>query len=233
MAVDSEALKKQAAQAACDLIEDGMVVGLGSGTTASHAINALAERVGKGLNIMAIPTSESSRLLAEQHSIKLTTFAQHPKIDITIDGADQVEARSLNLIKGLGNALLREKIVARASKKLVIMVDERKMVDCLGNQTPLPVEIIPFGWEVTQQAISRYCLATRLKLDSNSKPLLTDCGHYLLQCDIPKISDAAKLDKDLKLITGVVETGLFIQMASLVIVAKQDGIVLLQSAQLH
>ncbi len=229
MAIDIEALKKQAAKAAVDLIDNGMIVGLGSGSTAAYAVISLAERVKAGLKIKAIPTSEQTKLLAIRNSIELTSFAQNSTIDITIDGADQVELSSLNLIKGLGNALLREKIVARASKKLVIMVDERKIVDRLGNKSPLPVEIIPFGWEVTQKAIEKFCPSSKLRLDKRGKPVITDSDHYVLDCLIPQINNAEKLDQDLKLITGVVETGLFIKMTNIVFVATESGLEQLQS----
>ena len=224
-------LKKEAAKAAVDLIENGMVVGLGSGSTASIAIEELAKRVAGGLKIVAIATSQQSHMLAQQRGIQLTTFAEHSKIDITIDGADQVEKQSLNLIKGLGNALLREKIVALASKKLVIVVDASKLVDCLGDKTFLPVEIIPFGWELTRLAVSKYCPIVNLKLAAHGEPIITDSGNYLLNCQISMIEDANRLDKELKVITGVVETGLFVNMTNLVIVAKQDGIVKLQKSQ--
>lgn len=229
MTVDIESLKRQAAKATVDLIDHGMVVGLGSGSTAAYAISALAERIANGLNITAISTSEQMRLLAQKYNIRLTTFAEQPVIDITIDGADQVEIGSLNLIKGLGNALLREKIVARASKKLIIMVDESKLVDCLGNRSPLPIEIIPFGWEITKKAIAQYCPVSKLRLNSDGTPVITDGGHYILDCQVSKIENASKLDKDLKVLTGVVETGLFINMTSLVIVANKSGIVRLQN----
>jgi len=232
MATDFESLKREAAKTAIDLICNNMIVGLGSGSTASYAIAELGERVAKGLKIKAIPTSEKSRLLAQEHNIPITNFSENPVIDLTFDGADQVEINSLNLIKGLGNALLREKIVARTSKKLVIMVDERKLVDCLGNQTALPIEIIPFGWETTRSLISKYCPENRLRLKDDGKPLLTDNDHYILDCQISKITDAEQLNKNLKLITGVVETGLFINMTSMVIVAKQSGISTLQKEKL-
>ncbi len=230
---DIERLKQAAAGAAIDFIKDGMVVGLGSGSTATYAIEALGKKVADGLKILAIPSSEESSRLAQKHGIDLTTFAKNPDIDVTIDGADQVELKSLNLIKGLGNALLGEKIVARASKKLIIMVDERKLVDCLGNKTPLPIEIVPFGWELTKEIVCQYGCSAELKLDSKHKPLITDSGHYLLNCQFVKIENARKLDKDLKLITGVIETGLFVNMTDLVIVAKQSGIVILQREQLR
>ena len=225
---DTEKLKIEAAKAAVDFIKDNMIVGLGSGSTASYAIEALGKRVAEGLKILAIPTSKESHSLAQNYGIQITTFAAHPNIDITLDGADQVEIGSLNLIKGLGNALLGEKIVARSSKKLIIMVDEDKLVDYLGNKTPLPVEIVPFGWEETSHLIGQYGCETELKMDSNNKALITDGNHYILHCKFSKIENARRLDKDIKLITGVVETGLFINMADLVIVAKQSGVVTLK-----
>jgi len=225
---DIEKLKMNAAHAAVEFVKDNMVVGLGSGSTASYAIEALGKKVAKGMRIVAIASSEQSRKLAVKNNIELTSFAERPNIDITIDGADQVEKGSLNLVKGLGNALLGEKIVARSSKKLIIIVDESKLVDCLGNKTALPVEIIPFGWQVTSSLIARHGCKTELKMTSNGKTLVTDGNNYILQCKFEKIENAGKLASDLKLITGVVETGFFINMADLVIVAKESGIVILQ-----
>jgi ribose 5-phosphate isomerase A len=225
---DIEKLKLEAAIAAIDFVKNDMVIGLGSGSTATYAIEALAKKVADGLKILAIPSSKESSLLAKKHGIQLTTFAENPVIDLTIDGADQVELKSLNLVKGLGNALLGEKIVARASKRLIIIVDESKLVDCLGNKTPLPLEIVPFGWELTKQIVSQHGCDAELKLDSNNNVIITDSGHYVLHCQFAKIENARKLDKDLKLITGVVETGLFVNMADLVIMAKQSGVVTLQ-----
>lgn len=228
MELDVQKLKMQAAESAIDFVKEGMVVGLGSGSTATIFIELLGKKVAKGLKIVCIPTSEESRLLAVKHNIKLTNFADHPDIDITIDGADQVEIKSLNLIKGLGNALLAEKIVAHATKKLIIMVDERKVVECLGNKTPLPIEIVPFGNEITSRTIAQYGCDVELKKDSKGETIVTDNKNYILNCQFSKIANARKLDKDLKLITGVVETGLFINMADLVIVAKQNGVETLQ-----
>lgn len=228
---DIDSLKSQAANLAVSLIRDGMVIGLGSGSTAAFAIEAIGKMVSKGLKIKAIPTSQQSRQLAEKNQIQLTSFARDPQIDITIDGADQVENASLNLVKGMGNALLGEKIVARSSKKLVIIVDEHKMVDCLGNKTPLPVEVVPFGWEITAKLIAKYGCTVDLKKNANNEALVTDSGHYILNCHFTKIEHARKLDRELKLITGVVETGLFIGMADLVVVAKQSGVITLQREQ--
>ncbi len=230
MTINTDDLKRQAAARAVDLITNGMVVGLGSGTTASYAIDILAERVANGLDIIAIPTSEQSRLQAIKTGIRLTSFAERPIIDLTIDGADQVETTSLNLIKGLGGALLREKLVACASKKLVIIIDERKLVKQLGQQSPLPVEIIPFAWEGTMARVVNFCSKATLRLNPDRKPTLTDSGHYILDCQIENLEDSAKLANNLKLITGVVETGLFINMTNLVIIASQKGIETLQKS---
>src|SRR5262245_14945748 len=138
-------LKRQAAIRAIDDVREGMVVGLGSGTTAAFAVEALAARIAQGLQVICIPTSEQTASLARQHGVPLTDFKAHPRIDLTIDGADQVDRRGLTLVKGRGGALLREKIVAAASKRLVIIVDETKLFDRLGDPVPLPVEVVPFG----------------------------------------------------------------------------------------
>jgi len=221
-------LKQQAAAKAVDLVENKMIVGLGSGTTAAYAIDMLAKRVAGGLDITAIATSEQSQEQAEKGGIRMTSLSQPTEIDITIDGADQVEKGSLDLIKGLGGALLREKMVASASKQLVIIIDERKLVDELGERSPLPVEIIPFAWEITQARISQFCPQVTLRLNPNKQPVLTDGGHFILDCQFQKIDNAANLARDLKLLPGVVETGLFVNLASLVIVAGQNGITILQ-----
>lgn len=224
MTINTDTLKQQAAGKAVDLVNNGMVVGLGSGSTAAYAIDMLAQRVKEGLNIVAIATSEHSHRQAEQAGIRMTSFAHYPFIDLTIDGADQVERSSLNLIKGLGGALLREKIVALASKKLIIIVDESKVVDVLGERSPLPVEVIPFGMDLTKSRINRLCSQVNLRLDSKGEPTVTDSGNYILDCQFGKIENAAALDRELKLLTGVAETGLFVNLTTMVIVAAQNGI---------
>jgi ribose 5-phosphate isomerase A len=224
-----EILKQEAATQAVALVEDKMIVGLGSGSTAAYAIDMLVQRVKKGLNIKAIATSEQSRLQAENGGIHMTSFADCQEIDITIDGADEVEKSSLNLIKGLGGALLKEKMVALVSKKLVIIVDESKLVTNLGEKSPLSVEIVPFAWETTQARISPFCSKVNLRRSPDHKPMVTDSGNYLLDCHLKDIKNANILCRDLKLITGVVETGLFIGLTSLVIVADQHGIKRMQN----
>lgn len=230
MTSNIDILKQQAAAAAVELVKNKMIVGLGSGSTAAFAIDLLAKRVAEGLDITAIPTSEQSQQLAEKGGIRMTSFSEHTELDITIDGADQVEKKSLNLIKGLGGALLREKMVALASKKLVIIIDDRKLVDHLGDKSPLPVEIIPFAWEITKSRISQFCPQVILRVSPDKKPVLTDGGHFILDCQFHKIDNAAKLAQDLKLLPGVVETGLFVNLTSLVIVAAANGITHLHKA---
>src|SRR5580700_5690118 len=162
-APDRDALKRAAAEAAVELVQDGMVVGLGTGSTAAFAVEALAKRHRDGLRFVGIPTSERTAAQATAAGIKLTSFAEHPEIDLTIDGADEVERGTLNLIKGLGGALLREKIVASASQQLVIVVDSAKMVDRLGARTPVPVEIVDVGLELTKVALEVLGAEVRLR----------------------------------------------------------------------
>src|SRR5258708_5001115 len=150
--LDRDELKRAAALRAVEYVEDGMVVGLGTGSTATFVVQALGDRVGQGLKIVGIPTSERTATLARSVKIPLASFAEHQRIDLTIDGADEVERRTLNLIKGLGGALLREKIVAAASRRLIIVVDQEKLVDPLGNRTPVPIEVTQFGWQSTAAA---------------------------------------------------------------------------------
>jgi ribose 5-phosphate isomerase A len=219
-----ELLKKQAALEAVALVEDGMIVGLGTGSTASYAIEALAQRVKGGLKIQGIPTSRRTAEQAERLGIVLTDFSMHRLIDLTIDGADEVEVRSLNVIKGLGGALLREKIVAAASKKLIIVVDERKMVDRLASHTPVPVEVIPFGWQVTAERLANFDCQPKLRLNEKGEPFISDGGHYILDCAFKPIDRPAELAQQLDTIIGVVEIGLFIGLAKLVITAKETGV---------
>src|SRR5436190_23910469 len=149
------ALKRAAAEAAVELVEDGMVIGLGTGSTAAFAVEALARRHRQGLHFIGIPTSERTAAQARAAGIPLTSFAQHRQIDLTIDGADEVERGTLNLIKGLGGALLREKIVATAGDRLIIVVDEEKLVAQLGDHTPVPVEVTQFGWQATAAKLAK------------------------------------------------------------------------------
>lgn len=224
MPVDRDQLKKQAALRAVEFVEDGMVVGLGTGSTAYFVVEGLGARVKEGLKITGIPTSERTATQARSLGIPLATFAEHQSIDLTIDGADEVERRSLNLIKGLGGALLREKIVAAASQRLVIVVDQEKLVDQLGDHTPVPVEAVQFGWQATAAALTRLGAEPVLRHAHEDHPFITDGGNYTLDCRFTKIADAKALERNINAIVGVVDCGLFIGRASAVIVAANDGI---------
>lgn len=212
--------KRIAAERAVDYIDDNMVVGLGTGSTAYWAIQKLGLRVRSGLNISAIATSERSEELAKELGIKLVSFSDIDYIDITIDGADEVD-KDFNLIKGGGGALLREKIVAATSKQFIVVVDESKMVNHLG-EFPLPVEIVKFGYEATIKKLKSLGCEPLLRL-TDDKVYLTDNGNYIIDCHFGKIEDPKNLRKKISLIPGIVDNGLFVDMASRVIVGCQNG----------
>lgn len=217
-------LKRDAGEAAAALVQDGMVVGLGTGSTAYFVIAALIRRVGEGLKITGIPTSEASARQAEAGGIKLVDFASVKKIDLTIDGADEITRVGLNLVKGLGGALLREKIVASASRQLVIVADESKLVDRLGTNVPVPIEVVPFAWQLTAARITAAAGPVTLRAGADATPFRTDGGNYILDCRTGAIDDPAALDAALQAIVGVVETGLFIGRAEAVYLAGTDNV---------
>jgi len=217
-------LKKAAAQFAADQVQDGMKVGLGTGSTAYHLVEALGRRVAAGLRIIGVPTSERTRTQAAGLGIPLADLGQHPQLDLTIDGADEVATGSLNLLKGLGGALLREKIVAAASSKLIIIVDESKIVDHLGSKSVVPVEVVPFGWQSAAGRIEKLGATPVLRKTPAGEPYVTDGSHYILDCAFGPIPDAEKLDQQLNSIVGLVEHGMFLGMTSLVIIGKAGGI---------
>jgi ribose 5-phosphate isomerase A len=225
---DRDALKRAAAEAAAACVEDGMAVGLGTGSTAAFAIDALIRRVAGGLRIVGIPTSERSAAQARAGGITLTDFATHPRLDLTIDGADQVERGTLNLIKGMGGALLREKIVAAASAQLLIVVDQEKLADRLA--LAVPVEVAPFGWEATAAHIGDLGGRCVRRGDAAGAPYVTDGGNTILDCAFGAIAEPDKLDQDLRLIVGVIETGLFIRRTTAVLVADEGGVHRLESS---
>ena len=216
-------LKKAAAEWAAALIEDGMVVGLGTGSTASLILDPLAARIREGLRIVGIPTSERTAEQARALDIPLSTLADHPRVDLTIDGADEVEIGTLNLIKGLGGALLREKIVASASARLVIVVDESKLVERLGRGV-VPVEIVPFEWQSTARRIEGLGARVALRVRPDGGAFVTDGGHYILDCAFGAIASAGSLDRELNGIVGVVEHGLFLGLADQVVVGGAGGV---------
>jgi ribose 5-phosphate isomerase A len=219
-----DALKEAAAEVAVSQLENGMVVGLGSGTTAKLMVAALGRRVKDGLRIVGIPTSEHTAGQARTLGIPLATLADHSQIDVTIDGADEVELGTLNLIKGGGGNHLREKIVASASSRLTIIVDESKLVERLGSKAKVPVEVAQFGWQATGRTLSKMKGNPTLRLDSDGKAFVTDGGNYILDCAFGPIASALDLQRELDGVVGVVEHGLFIGMASQVLVGTHDGV---------
>jgi ribose 5-phosphate isomerase A len=225
MIADRDARKREAALAAVAMVRDGMVVGLGTGSTAAFAIEGLIARVRDGLRIVGIPTSERSAKQARDGGIVLTDFSRHPKVDLTIDGADEIARDSLDLIKGLGGALLREKIVAAASDRLVIVADEPKLVSGLGGTVPVPVEVVAFGWETTTARLAKLGANPVLRKAQDGTEFLTDSGNLILDCHFGLIADPGQLEQDLSATVGVVETGLFIGMATTALVATPGGIV--------
>lgn len=222
--MDRDELKKAAAYRAIEYVKDGMVVGLGTGSTAFFVVQGLGERVAKGLKIVGIPTSERTAAQARSLNIPLATFAEHQHIDLTIDGADEVERGTLGLIKGLGGALLREKIVAASSKQLVIVVDQEKIVDRLGDHTPVPVEVAQFGWQASMARLKELGCEPVLRHAHEDHPFITDGGNYTVDCRFPNITDAKKLEGQIISIVGVVDCGLFIDRASVVVAATANGI---------
>ncbi len=215
---DHEQEKWTAAHYALRFVREGDVVGLGSGSTATDALRLLGERVRAGLRIRGIPTSRASAKLASRLRIPLITLDDAPQIDVTIDGADEVDAR-LRLIKGGGGALLREKIVASASRKVVIVADSTKRVRILGR-FPLPVEIIPFARALLERRIGVLGASVRLRKDQRGKPYVTDEGHWILDCRFGRIRHPAALAQKLSGMPGVVEHGLFIDYADVVVLAR-------------
>jgi ribose 5-phosphate isomerase A len=212
--------KKIAAGKAIEYIKDGMTVGLGTGSTAYWAIQGIGEMVKKGLSIRAIATSVQSENLARELNIPIVPFSEIDYLDVTIDGADEVD-QQLNLIKGGGGALLREKIVAAATKFYIIIVDESKLVRQLGA-FPLPVEVTPFGWELTERRLRELGCEPRMRM-KDGVPFLTDNQHYILDCSFGAIADPGKLHRQVSEITGVMEDGFFIGMASIVISGTPGG----------
>ena len=210
--------KQLSAEAACDYVKDGMIVGLGTGTTAEFAVRKIGKLVRDGLSIRGIPTSNRTKKLAEAEGIPLIDFSESMFIDLTIDGADEIDG-NLNMIKGGGAALLQEKIVASVSKAEIIVVNRTKLVDQLGV-FPLPVEVIPFGWQVVFNQLESLHGNPDLRIN-NGKPLVTDQGNYIIDCHFRKIKNPKLLEHQLNMIPGVVENGLFINLCTKMIIA--DG----------
>ncbi len=212
--------KKAAGERAAEQAEDGMIVGLGTGSTAFYAIRKLGERVREGLRIRGIPTSEQSRNQAESEGIPLIDFSDATRIDLTIDGADEIDS-AFNLIKGGGGALFREKLVAAASLREIIVADESKLKERLGA-FPLPVEVVPFGWQFVRLKLEALgCRATlRIRED---RTFVTDNGNHILDCAFGAIEEPGDLERRIAAICGVVESGLFVGLAHHIVIGKADG----------
>ena len=221
-------LKRQAAARALTEVRDGMKLGLGTGSTAKHFVELLGERVRAGLNVVGVPTSEATRADALRCGIALTTFDAIDRLDLTIDGADEIDG-ALNLIKGGGGALLREKIVAAASDRMIVIADESKWVEALGR-FPLPVEVIPFGLAATQRAMAHAFAESGVsgqmgvRKGKEGHVFVTDGGHWIVDAHLGRIEDAPRLANLLNAIPGVVEHGLFIGLACTVVLAGAQGI---------
>ncbi len=219
-----EQLKRQAAEKAVEYVRDGMVLGLGTGSTTAYAIQRIGERVQAGelKNIVGIPSSEKTARQALELGIHLTTFEQHPVIDLTIDGADEVDPQ-LNLIKGGGGALLREKVLAQNSKQVIIIVDESKLSPQLGSKWPLPVEVLPFAWQPAARFLES--LGAKVTLRQDQQHIFeTDQGNFILDCRFGPIENPEDLERRIKSRAGILEHGLFLGLAHRVIVAGKNGV---------
>lgn len=226
--MSADDLKRAAAERAVALVTDGMRLGLGTGSTAKHFVELLGERVAQGLKVVGVPTSQATRALAEACGVPLTTLEDTPELDLTIDGADELDG-NLTLIKGGGGALLREKIVAAASARMIVIADGSKRVETLGR-FPLPIEVVRFGLEATRRAVAKAAASAgcegplSLRTAANGAPFITDEGHLILDADFQRIPDPRRLADALADVPGVVETGLFIGLCSGAILATQTGL---------
>ncbi|MGM7681464.1 ribose-5-phosphate isomerase RpiA [Cytobacillus sp. Hm23] len=214
--------KRIAGEKAVEYITDGMTVGLGTGSTVYWTIKKLGELVNAGLSVKTIPTSIQTEILARKLNIPLSNFDEIKELDITIDGADEIDA-GYNLIKGGGGALLREKLVALSSKQLVIVADETKIVETLGK-FPLPIEVVPFAWQRTAKQITQQLNVLPQLRTVQNEPYITDNGNYILDCNVSDIHAPAVLHQSLKQVSGVIDTGLFPNMANVVIIGSSDGV---------
>jgi len=220
---DLDSLKKAAAVTAVEFVRDGMVVGLGTGSTSKHMIIALGEKVRAGMKLRGVPTSRETAELARQQGIPLIDQDNAWLIDVAIDGADQVDPH-LNLIKGGGGALLKEKIVAASAKQFIVMVDHTKRVPVLGGSFPLPIEVIPFGWGSTAREIEALTKSPVVLRERNGAPFTTESGNMIVDVHIDRIDQPRDLEISLNQIPGIVETGLFVGRTSLLIVGTPNGV---------
>jgi ribose 5-phosphate isomerase A len=225
--------KQVAAEYGASLVKSGMVLGLGSGTTSTLMVQAVARRLREGSlhSVTGIPSSSAIAAVARESGVPLTTLDEHPALDLNLDGADEVDEH-LSLVKGLGGALLWEKIVATASRQVVIMVDDSKLVNRLGTKAPLPVEVIPFGWKTHLAFVASLGGAPVLRTEPDGRPFVTDEGNYILHCRFEGgIANPAELESQLLTRAGVVGTGLFLGVATQVVVGRADGVEVLTRAK--
>jgi ribose 5-phosphate isomerase A len=216
-------LKKAAAHKAIEFIRDGMVVGLGTGSTAKHLLVALGEQVRAGRKLRGVPTSQETAALARESGIPLIDTENRWEIDAALDGADQVDP-NFNLIKGGGGALLKEKIVVASAKQFIVMIDHTKQVSVLGGSFPLPIEVIPFGWGSTARKIEALTKSRVVLRERNGVPFKTEAGHLIVDVHIDRIDRPGELETALNLIPGVVETGLFVGRTNVLIVGTPQGV---------
>jgi ribose 5-phosphate isomerase A len=221
--------KERAAASAAELVKNGMVIGLGSGSTAEIAIRILGQKVKNGLQVIGVPTSHKSEVLAHALGMRLATLEDYPALDLTIDGADEVELGSLDLIKGRGGALLREKIVASSSRQLIIVVDESKIVNKLGSHGEVPVEIVSFGWQSTAHRLEKLGWKPALRTGPDRLPFVTDGGHYILDCSFEKGISIQSRAAQLHDTVGVVEHGMFLGMTTEVHVGSATNVRILRN----
>ena len=222
--MDLDVLKQHAATTAVEMVEDGMLVGLGTGSTTRHAIALLGQRFRDGARFTGVPTSLASARLARSYGIPLIESPTGTRIDMTIDGADEVGETGLALIKGMGGALLWEKIVAVMSDRLVIIVDETKLAPRLSGRVAVPVEVVAFGWESTQSRMAALGCEPVLRRDEQGEPFRSDGGNLILHCKFDTLPDPEATERALSMTVGVVETGLFIDLATTVLVASAAGV---------
>ena len=201
-----------------------MVLGLGSGSTAEIWLAELAARVGEGLRVVGVPTSRHVERMAAELGVPLTSLDTHEHLDMTVDGADEVEPHTLGLIKGRGGALVREKLVARATDQEIIIVDDGKLVSTLGEHEPVPVAVVPFGWRHTARRLERLECRWSVRTQTDGSVFVTDDAHYILDCAFGPIADPERLAAMIKATLGVVEHGLFLGLAKRVIIAARDGL---------
>lgn len=218
-----DSLKKAAALKAVEYVQDGMVVGLGTGSTAKHMIIALGEKVRGGMQLRGVPTSHETATLARQSGITLIDSDNRWEIDVAIDGADQVDP-SFNLIKGGGGALLKEKIVAASAKQFIVLVDQTKQVPVLGGSFPLPIEVVPFGWGSTAREIEALTMSRVVLRERNGAPFKTEAGNLILDVHLARIDQPKELEIALNQIPGIVETGLFVGRTDILIVGRPQGV---------